>query len=483
MLRTSFASFICALLLCNAAAAKSYPHLPAPFDEYYGIYLKDHKVGWMRSRLLTQKGTAEFRIELHAQVAGMGQAAELTLTEARAYNTQNGDLVTLSFVQNAATGSVRVLGQREGGQMALSITAGEATQKQKVARTESLDDALVPYELAKRAKVGESKNAVHFDPSILKLVQSTYTVRAVEMRPFGGVATRVVRIDNHFPELGVTETGWIDAKGSMLENQIGGFFQARLESEEIAKRLDIQQDLLLNSVVKTPKPIAGPTELNRLTLQMTGFGTNLPPTSSRQAVTKSGDQVIINLSRETRPLQVIPLSSTSTAAVLRAHPELAEYVKSTPFIQSDAPQIKNAAQKIADKNNNAFDVVSKLAAFVYSHIRDEYVPAYSNALEAYNSGRGDCTEHSVLFVAMARALGIPARVAVGVAYWPPGDGFGWHAWAEVFLGNQWYTVDPTWNQPIADATHLKLADGGPAEQARLVMLLGNLHVVSVQGSK
>jgi transglutaminase-like putative cysteine protease len=126
-----------------------------------------------------------------------------------------------------------------------------------------------------------------------------------------------------------------------------------------------------------------------------------------------------------------------------------------------------------------FTATSRLANYVFRHVRDEYVPSYSNALEALESGRGDCTEHSILFVALARSLGIPARVAVGIAYWPPGDGFGWHAWAEVYAGGGWYSVDPTWNQPIADATHIKLADGGPAEQARIVMLLGRLKVTSM----
>ena len=117
---------------------------------------------------------------------------------------------------------------------------------------------------------------------------------------------------------------------------------------------------------------------------------------------------------------------------------------------------------------------------MYTHVKDEYVASFSNAMEALKSGRGDCTEHSILFVALARAVGIPARSAVGIAYWPIGEGFGWHAWAEVKIGDRWYAVDPTWNQPIADATHIKLAVGGPAEQARIVMLLGSLKVVSVK---
>ena len=82
-----------------------------------------------------------------------------------------------------------------------------------------------------------------------------------------------------------------------------------------------------------------------------------------------------------------------------------------------------------------------------------------------------------MFVALARALKIPARVAVGVGYWPMGEGFGWHAWAEVQVEGTWFTVDPTWNQVNADATHIKFADGDAMQQARIVMLLGKLKIV------
>ena len=68
---------------------------------------------------------------------------------------------------------------------------------------------------------------------------------------------------------------------------------------------------------------------------------------------------------------------------------------------------------------------------------------------------------------------------MGIAYWPSGNGFGWHAWGEVWANGRWYMVDPTWDQPNADAAHIKLAGGGPAEQARIVMLLGRLRVLQI----
>lgn len=74
---------------------------------------------------------------------------------------------------------------------------------------------------------------------------------------------------------------------------------------------------------------------------------------------------------------------------------------------------------------------------------------------------GDCTEHTLLFVTLARAAGIPAREVGGLLYDANGGRpiFGWHAWAEIHDRAQWISVDPTWNQFFVDATHIKLSSG------------------------
>jgi transglutaminase-like putative cysteine protease len=87
--------------------------------------------------------------------------------------------------------------------------------------------------------------------------------------------------------------------------------------------------------------------------------------------------------------------------------------------------------------------------------------------------RGDCNEHTVLYVAMARALGLPARTAVGLVYV---DGaFYYHAWPEVWLG-EWVAVDPTFGQYPADAAHIRFVIGGLAQQVEIVRLIGNLQI-------
>ena len=91
--------------------------------------------------------------------------------------------------------------------------------------------------------------------------------------------------------------------------------------------------------------------------------------------------------------------------------------------------------------------------------------------------RGDCTEHSLLSIALLRALGIPARRVDGVVYVQNGDGVPalyWHEWVEAWVGT-WTQLDPTFGQPVADATHLTLGEESSAE---IMPLLGQLKVTA-----
>ena len=96
-----------------------------------------------------------------------------------------------------------------------------------------------------------------------------------------------------------------------------------------------------------------------------------------------------------------------------------------------------------------------------------------SALQVLESRQGDCNEHTVLYVAMARALGLPARTAVGLVYL---DGsFFYHAWPEVWLG-EWVAVDPTFGQYPADASHIRFVVGGLAQQVEIIRLIGRLDI-------
>ena len=70
---------------------------------------------------------------------------------------------------------------------------------------------------------------------------------------------------------------------------------------------------------------------------------------------------------------------------------------------------------------------------------------------------GDCTEHAVFLAALARARGIPARVAIGLVYVGRLQAFGYHMWTEVYVDKRWIPVDATLNAGGIGAGHLKIA--------------------------
>src|SRR5262249_57226823 len=97
---------------------------------------------------------------------------------------------------------------------------------------------------------------------------------------------------------------------------------------------------------------------------------------------------------------------------------------------------------------------------VYRSLNKSYSSNADPARAVLDRKAGDCTEHPLLMVALARAAGLPAREVGGVAFVRAHKPlFGWHAWAEVHDGKQWVSVDPTWDQVYVDGTHIKMSEG------------------------
>ncbi|MDP2360269.1 MAG: transglutaminase-like domain-containing protein [bacterium] len=67
-----------------------------------------------------------------------------------------------------------------------------------------------------------------------------------------------------------------------------------------------------------------------------------------------------------------------------------------------------------------------------------------DALNACSIGQGNCTDFHSYFIALARALGIPARFAIGAALPAERDDGGvdgYHCWAEFHADGKWWPVD------------------------------------------
>jgi transglutaminase/protease-like cytokinesis protein 3 len=129
------------------------------------------------------------------------------------------------------------------------------------------------------------------------------------------------------------------------------------------------------------------------------------------------------------------------------------------------------------QSQNPRRVAQQLAEGVFRALKKEITVSVPSALQVLESRVGDCNEHTVLYVALARALGLPARTAVGLVYV---DGsFYYHAWPEVWL-DEWVAVDPTFGEWPASAAHLRFVNGGLAQQVEIVRLIGRLNIEVVE---
>lgn len=155
-----------------------------------------------------------------------------------------------------------------------------------------------------------------------------------------------------------------------------------------------------------------------------------------------------------------------------------------PLIQSDDPRVISLARTLAGRRatalHDARGVARELNRAVFELLEKTVTFSVPSAVQVLESRQGDCNEHTVLYVAMARALGLPARTAVGLVF--VNGAFFYHAWPEVWLG-EWTPVDPTFGQYPADASHIRFIVGGLAQQVELVRLIGRLEIEVVGGSR
>lgn len=272
-------------------------------------------------------------------------------------------------------------------------------------------------------------------------------------------------------------TGWVDEQGRLVQADIPGgltierrayeiaFENWKLEAQRRGGRVTADRDILETTAIASNRRV----EVNSLAeLRARLSGTDLHGFAiegGRQAM--RGDTLVVR--RESGPaLQSwtkLSLSGAQAMAVMSA-------LRAEPGLPRDSA-IVATARRIVGKETDALARVRLINRWVYDSLAKRTTIGIPNAATVLRTRSGDCNEHAALFTALARADGIPTRIAAGLAYV---DGkFYYHAWPEVWL-TDWVAVDPTFGQVPADAGHLRFTIGGLSRQAELLRLIGTLKI-------
>ena len=122
-------------------------------------------------------------------------------------------------------------------------------------------------------------------------------------------------------------------------------------------------------------------------------------------------------------------------------------VETLPFLYPsrycESDRFTDMASSLVTNQAAGYDQCAAIVDYIRSNI--QYTPGVGqniiSAAEANQLGSGVCRDLAHLGIACCRALSIPARMVVG--YLEGLEPMDLHAWFEAYVGNRWYTFDPT----------------------------------------
>ena len=467
-----------AVLVANAYGTSSPANLATDLARYgsgavwRGVYYRGEKIGFTVSQTVATEDGFSLDEDGRLQMSLLGAISAATIhTSARV--DKDFALRSFEFKLDPGTGPVSVTGSVNGRQLTLSVTTrtGSHTETRELAEPPALAQNLS----RKLADGGLTPGARHqwmvFDPATLRNAPVTVKVGRREVVRGDSGPIPAFRVEMEFS--GLRTTSWITDTGEVVREESPlGLITVR-ETADRARAMAVpgrvQTDLLeaaavVPNMTAVRARIDEARDVRRLRVRLEGV--DLPETDI-DGVGQTIDGNVIDI-RDPQALHAGP-----------ADREAANYLAAEPLIESDAPEIRAEAEAAVGDAKDARMRAERLTRHVNALLEKKPTVGLPSAREVLRTKVGDCNEHTALFVAMARSLGIPSRISVGLVH--AHGAFYYHAWPEVYIEEAggrgyWLPVDPTLNEFPADATHIRLARGGLDKQTAILPLVGRLKM-------
>jgi transglutaminase-like putative cysteine protease len=132
-------------------------------------------------------------------------------------------------------------------------------------------------------------------------------------------------------------------------------------------------------------------------------------------------------------------------------PELLRYTLPSRYCDSD--KLTNFAWQKFGHLENGLPRVQAISQWVHENIEYRYLSGSPDlsAWDILTRGYGVCRDFAHLAIALNRTFNIPARYVTGhlpdIGFPDPEQHMDFHAYAEVYLGGQWFTTDARFHVP------------------------------------
>ena len=443
-------------------------------DSWMKISLNGHKIGYSHTSIESDEENAIQKYKVYnnteLNISIMNQKQSVSVTAESSLDVMY-HLQDFSFSMRSGDYRMRIIGQREEGDL-FDVKVKTADSYSTV-HIKIPDDAIVyspMVELALRSiKPGRQKRIKTFNP--LSMTTENILIKALRyenLTIMNKVYHATVLSANY---QGLEILTWIDSDGKVLRQETP--FGWTLEACDAETALGTSSsdagsyDLLAGLAVSVTGTIDMPRDIERINVTIKGLSLKSDTLISprQQVVTEGSNSVDMVLLKETLPVGSIALGEISGDVI--------EFLESSVYIQADDVDIVKKAKDIVGDETNSLQVALLICDWVNENM--DKVPAVSvpSAKDILKVMSGDCNEHTYLFTALARSIGLPTKVTVGIVY---NEGvFYYHAWPSVYVG-RWLEMDPTFGQHAVDATHIKLLEGELQEQMKLMGVIGRISI-------
>lgn len=448
-------------------------------EEWFSVLQSGQKIGYSHRVVARTANGFAFHEDSSFTLAMLGTIQNLQTTLAAETDESYG-LKSFRFGLISPAASFAASGATQGDRLVVRYgpAGDEQTMEIPLAEPIHLPSTLRPRLVRSDAPPGTRYVASVFSPLTMRNEPITLVLEGRETIPGPDGPVEAVRVSEKHQ--GIEASAWLASDGSVLREQgTLGFTLERAASREAALTgisTAAPIDLVMKTRIPVDRRITTPRERTSLTLRMAGGARERVPSDPPRQRVESG---LLQITREPVPSDV----ATGMPPRGADAPSLAAYTDPSPFVESDDPAIVSLAQSIVGDEQDPVVAARKLVDWVTANVAKEPALTVPSAREVAKSRRGDCNEHAVLLTALARAVGIPARVVAGTVYGdlgqPGEEGFYYHAWSELWLGS-WVSADAVFGQMPVDATHVKLLEGGPERHMALAEVIGQLQFQAME---
>ncbi len=431
-------------------------------DEWFGIYQQGRKIGYAETRLTLEGEAYRIYEESEMDVLALGKVQNVR-TKINAYTARNFLLKYFDFSLASSGTTMVIQGAVINNKLILDIvTAGQARKetirlKEPIYLTPNIRPAVTLMGL----ETGKRLRFPLFNPATMSTSDMFITIESKETIKVGDAEQTVYKLKQEIQ--GLEAYAWINQDGETLKEESPLGFTLLKETMAEAKKRDKQGPTVdIVSLVRIPAiDIPNSGEVTYLKARLSNAPLeDFDLDGGRQSFAQG-------------VVEVTAATGTGSFPLPFAKPGYGSELRPTSLIQSDDPAIREETKKALRAVTDGREAARELNVWVYNAIIKQPVVSIPSAVEVLKQRTGDCNEHTTLYTAMARAAGIPTRMAAGIVYMK--NGFYYHAWPEVWL-NGWVAVDPTFNQFPADATHIRFVTGDLGKQAEIMKLVGKLKV-------